>query len=522
MTTEEFLETLEAVRKQGSGFVARCPAHEDRTASLSIREGEDGKTVVHCHAGCTYKSIIAALGLDLKDLSGRDTVTGEPEAVYTYEDEDGNTLYEVCRFPGKKFRQRQPNGDWNVRNVRRVPYRLPEVIAAAKVGGTVYFVEGEKDVEALRSRGKVATCNMGGALKWEPEFADFFRGVYAIIVTDKDEPGRKHADMVRDSLAGKARAITVVQARKGKDAADHLAAGFKPEEFVPVRDRRHSGITTSGEMADKTILIPTKKKENTTVLTNPWGIEEPQFAKGRIYVASGWTGDGKSVICCQVFRHMAEAGIRTCYLTNEMTEEDLRNRLLCHKGFKLKELEQPWLMAPAERERLLLEAEAFRSWNADIIFDTQANHEKVADYLDDGAYDFLIFDHLHRIESSASGEEAAIAREIRGFTNLALNYEIPVLIAAQLRRPPPGTANPRPSIHDFKGSSAIEQEAAMALSIWRTRDSSGKIEGSSAELGVLKNRHGRSGYSTLLSFHGEEFRFTKGEDKNDASASIWG
>lgn len=520
MTTEDFLDRLEGVRKQGSGYVARCPAHEDRTASLSVKEGDDGKTVVHCHAGCSYKDVIAAAGLELKDLGGQDAVAGEPEHVYTYEDENGVALYEVCRFPGKKFRQRQPNGDWNVKGIRRVPYRLPEVMAAAASGGSVYITEGEKDVEALRAQGKVATCNMGGAGKWDPGFAEFFRGVYAIIVTDKDEPGRKHADLVRDSLAGKARAIAVVQARKGKDASDHLEAGFKPEEFVPVRDRRHSGITTSGEMADKTIGILNAKRENTTVLTNPWGAPEPQFAKGRIYVVSGWTGDGKSVICCQVFRHMAEAGIRTCYLTNEMTEEDLRNRLLCHKGFKLKELEQPWLLPETERERLLLEAEAFRSWNADIIFDTQANHEKVADYLDDGAYDFLIFDHLHRIESSTTGEEAAIAREIRGFTNLALNYEIPVLIAAQLRRPPPGTANPRPTIHDFKGSSAIEQEAAMALSIWKTRDAAGRVQDGSAELAVLKNRHGRSSYSTLLSFHGEEFRFTKGEDPKSAP-NIW-
>ena len=48
-------------RKSGSGWTARCPAHDDRTPSLSINEGDDGKALVHCHAGCDQEQVIAAL-----------------------------------------------------------------------------------------------------------------------------------------------------------------------------------------------------------------------------------------------------------------------------------------------------------------------------------------------------------------------------------------------------------------------------------------------------------------------------
>ncbi len=60
---------LERVRGRGPGrWVARCPAHKDRTASLSIRELEDGRMLLHCFAGCAVESVVAAAGLTLEDL----------------------------------------------------------------------------------------------------------------------------------------------------------------------------------------------------------------------------------------------------------------------------------------------------------------------------------------------------------------------------------------------------------------------------------------------------------------------
>jgi hypothetical protein len=46
--------------RAGAGWVAHCPAHDDRTPSLSIRDSDDGKVLVCCHAGCDQERVIAA------------------------------------------------------------------------------------------------------------------------------------------------------------------------------------------------------------------------------------------------------------------------------------------------------------------------------------------------------------------------------------------------------------------------------------------------------------------------------
>lgn len=239
---ETLLGRLEGVRRAGHGFVARCPAHEDRQASLSVAEGDDGRVLLNCFAGCDTDAICAALGLTLADLfPPKDGTNGnghrEIVAEYSYCDEDGRPLYQVVRFAPKDFRQRrQVAGEWvwKLGDTRRVLYRLPKVIAAAQAGETVYVVEGEKDVHALEAAGAVATCNAGGAGKWHPEYGDALAGAQVVVVADKDEPGRKHAAQVAASLEGKAASVRVVEAATGKDAADHLAAGHTLEDFAPV------------------------------------------------------------------------------------------------------------------------------------------------------------------------------------------------------------------------------------------------------------------------------------------------
>lgn len=63
------LERLNGVRRTGAGrWIARCPAHEDRHASLGARELEDGRVLLHCFAGCATEQVLAALGLSFADL----------------------------------------------------------------------------------------------------------------------------------------------------------------------------------------------------------------------------------------------------------------------------------------------------------------------------------------------------------------------------------------------------------------------------------------------------------------------
>ena len=134
-------------------------------------------------------------------------------ATYRYRDEAGRLLYEVVRFAPKDFRQRRPQEgggwSWSVKGVRRVPYRLPE-LRAADPAETVFIVEGEKDAERLAGLGLSATTNAGGAGKWQPEFAEHFRGRPVVVLPDNDEPGRNHAEHVARNLHGGAASVRVV------------------------------------------------------------------------------------------------------------------------------------------------------------------------------------------------------------------------------------------------------------------------------------------------------------------------
>jgi hypothetical protein len=63
-----FLGGLDRVRHSGTGWTARCPAHDDKWPSLSIAEGRDGRVLMHCHAGCRTEDIVAAIDFSMVDL----------------------------------------------------------------------------------------------------------------------------------------------------------------------------------------------------------------------------------------------------------------------------------------------------------------------------------------------------------------------------------------------------------------------------------------------------------------------
>jgi hypothetical protein len=260
MTSDELSDHLSGrgidVRRHGREYRVACPVHDDPTPSVDFHDG-DRAIVVQCRAGCETSAIVEAWGRTMADLFFAEP--RQPLDVieeYEYRDERGGLLYVVERREGKQFRQRRPDANggwiWNLNGTRRVPYRLPEIIAAVEAGVTVCVVEGEKDVHALERDGRVATCNPGGAGKWRDEFSEVFRGARVVIIADRDEPGRAHAAKVAKALSSVARSVTIVEPVEGNDASDHLAR-HSFLDFVPMRlgdrngHRVHERIIDMGE-----------------------------------------------------------------------------------------------------------------------------------------------------------------------------------------------------------------------------------------------------------------------------------
>lgn len=205
-SSEELAAALGAKSVGAGTWMATCPTHHDRKPSLAISSGSNGIPLVHCHAGCAQETVVAAL----KDRGLWPPPTGpQIEREYDYVDEDGVILFQTVRYRPKDFRQRQPDGDdwvWNLKGVRRVLYRLPDVLIAKRV----FVVEGEKDVERLRGWRLTATTSPMGAGKWRSEYAQCLAGKDVIILPDDDEPGKAHAETVAASVLPVAKSVRVV------------------------------------------------------------------------------------------------------------------------------------------------------------------------------------------------------------------------------------------------------------------------------------------------------------------------
>jgi putative DNA primase/helicase len=141
---------------------------------------------------------------------------GRIVATYPYRDERGEMLYEVVRFDPKDFRQRRPDPDfpknfkYSLGDVRRVLYRLPELVAADPAEW-VCVVEGEKDADRLAELGMVATTCAMGAGKWQAAYSSSLKSRKVAIIPDADEPGRAHAEQVARSVAKVAAEVRVIE-----------------------------------------------------------------------------------------------------------------------------------------------------------------------------------------------------------------------------------------------------------------------------------------------------------------------
>ena len=225
-------------KRDGAGWSAKCPAHDDHRASLSIGTGNDGRVLMHCHAGCSLESILAAVQLETCDLFPQETkrtaTKGTIVATYPYHDEGGAHLYDVVRFAPKDFRQRRADGAWKMAGVRRVLYRLDKLQGAA----VAYICEGEKDADKLHAIGLVGTTNAGGASKWLDAYTAQLKAAAVesvVILPDNDEPGRQHAATVAASCYQAGLHVKIVHLPdlpdKG-DVSDFLAAGRTKRDLV--------------------------------------------------------------------------------------------------------------------------------------------------------------------------------------------------------------------------------------------------------------------------------------------------
>lgn len=272
------------VRQDGNGqAMAQCPAHDDNNPSLRVTAME-GRALIHCHAGCATLDVLAALGLTMADLF-------DDSRGVTYEYQDGRRVH---RTPHKQFRQ---SGNTKGRALYQ-PARQrvePSILAHAS---TVFCPEGEQDCDAIAAAGGVAVCSAMGAGKahradWTP-----LRGKHAVIIQDKDDAGRTHADQVAELVAPIALSVQIVEAAVGKDAADHIAASYPLSAFVLVRQVDSAGNDAPGDRSAP--RIPDRpqvwKATDLQPARQPEWLARQRLPRAAVSLLIGPEGIGKSLL----------------------------------------------------------------------------------------------------------------------------------------------------------------------------------------------------------------------------------
>lgn len=202
-------------QRNGNGWIARCPAHDDRDPSLSISEGDDGRVLVHCFAGCDPEAIVGAVGLSLQDLMPPreqhglkptgvtiadfaeakqlpveflkscgvhdSEYQGVPCVAFRYRDTEGKGLFDRYRL-SLRGEFRQP------KRTRVVPYGLWRLKPSK--GKTLLIVEGESDtLTCWYAMPGVDCLGVPGANAWQPEWWDVLTDYERILIWQEPDSG---------------------------------------------------------------------------------------------------------------------------------------------------------------------------------------------------------------------------------------------------------------------------------------------------------------------------------------------
>ncbi len=333
---ERLIGRLNGVNKNGNGWSARCPAHDDQRASLSIAEGDDRRALVCCHAGCDVKAICAAVDMTPADLfptliptvrptsipatrsdvkgtrpakifaTSSDAVAqlqrrhGPPSAQWTYQNALGEPVGVMVRWDhqgGKKdIRPVSRHGDtWQIRGMPhpRPLYALPELPAASRI----YVCEGEKAADAVRSIGLAATTSAHGSKGATKADWGSLAGKEVVVLPDNDQPGREYAEAVASILvrlkpAPTVKLINLPGLPPRGDFVEWLEAGgtfeklsellAATETYAPKRNQKIAKARTSSPSDRPRIVITTDEPTVIDQAIESLGSDTTIFKRGNV------------------------------------------------------------------------------------------------------------------------------------------------------------------------------------------------------------------------------------------------
>lgn len=359
MTIDEILARLDGVRGHDGQYMARCPAHEDKKASLSVASGQDGRILLKCQAGCSCRDVVAALGLSERDLFPQRT-GNHIEAAYTYRNAEGCVLGEKLRYEGKRFTWKRPvPGGWEYKKPADiVPYNLPALISSEQV----YVVEGEKDVDTLTALGRAAVCSPDGAGpgKWRDSFTQWFTGKSVCIIPDNDDIGRAFAQEEAGKLSKAAQCVKLLDLRSvwpqlpehgdTTDLVRHMGGPAAISALDALAADAAPWTPEAGEKDDPLLSLfkPLKDfpEEEANWLVPGW------IPEGQISIIAADGGTGKTTLWCHIIAALSNG--RACILDPpDIRRKPARVSFLTTEDSVRKKLRRKLRLAGADMENII-------------------------------------------------------------------------------------------------------------------------------------------------------------------------
>lgn len=220
---DTLISRLGGVFSTNGNWMAKCPAHDDSTPSLSLKlsnDGQEPKLLVHCLGGCSQSRVLESLRDYIPRVSVPSATTSpkKDRIEHIYYNWDGTIFGKVTRVysyvDGERIKSMYSQEYDNTLNrwatkeggkakgmsAKTAPLYGLLTVKGAPEHRSIFIVEGEGKVDLLLSHGLIAVCNQGGAKKWFDHLCPYLLGRRIIICPDNDETGLVHASMVAHSL----------------------------------------------------------------------------------------------------------------------------------------------------------------------------------------------------------------------------------------------------------------------------------------------------------------------------------
>ena len=514
------------------GKAAKCPFHEDRNASLSV---DVAKQLWNCHAGCGGGGVIDLLakyegkdpGAYIRSLDLEKLATPKPSfkaqassklvKVYSYTDEIGRELFQVCRYEPKTFKQRHSDGKggwiWGMEGISRVLYRLPAVASA----DTVALCEGEKDAEALVALGYCGTCNVGGAGKWLDGYTYTLTGKNVLIFGDNDEAGKKHVELVFDSIAGKVKSAKLIELPKQfKDVAE-LVASFKDNDSakqeverlvsaaIPFVGGIKMPLFTMAEIETRYSAYTRNLSENAFELSKwlPSLSRVRPLVPGDLAMIVGNTGIGKTALLSSLI--LAAKPLPSIMFQLELPEEIMFERFVAAANQSdAREVEKAYARGDSAGTAVL--DYHFRH----ILFccEPRKTVEDIERHITRSELKFgqrprlVVIDYVQLIAGKGASRYDKASQIAEDLKIMAKATKTIVVIGSQISRPPDD--DPVIRLHDAKESGSLENSCGLVIGAWRDKKDSELLN-----LRVLKATRGGAGTDIQCNFNGPQMRITE-------------